>query len=161
MAPTASSKARGYACGKPESWIIRRDSIPPREAEAAVASAAAKAKRAEATLKRGQEEPIPSESFPDFHPAAGCDVADDGGCGAGRIRRFPATAGLGAASGGLPHHADPDVLPRREPRGCDVFDHGATRKTIRTSARADADDVDQLFWQLADHAPVFTGPQHR
>src|ERR1700688_5067603 len=111
MAPTGSSKARGCECGKPENWTIRRDSIPPREVEEAAASAAAKAKRAAA--KRGREEGIPSEPLPDFHPAAGGDVADDGGCCADRFRCFPGTAGLGAAASRLPDDADPDVLPRR------------------------------------------------
>ena len=77
------------------------------------------------------------------------------------VTGFPATAGFGAASGRLPDHADPDVLPGREPGGSDVFDHRAARKAVRPGARTDADDVDQFFWQFADHAAVFARSQHR
>ena len=103
----------------------------------------------------------PSESVPDLHPEAGSHLTDDGGRGARGFRCVPATAGLGAAAGRLPDHANPDVLPRREPGGGDVVDHRAARETVRAGPGTDADDVDQFFWQFADHAAVFARSQHR
>ena len=35
------------------------------------------------------------------------------------------------------HHADPDVLPWREPGGGDVFDHRAARETVRAGTGTD------------------------
>ena len=88
-----------------------------------------------ALIKGVSVEAALSESVPNFYPEAGGNVADDAWRGARRCRCFPAIAGFGVASGRLPDHADPDVLPWGEPGGSDVFDHGAARETVRASAR--------------------------
>src|ERR1700683_3264939 len=111
----------------------------PGAGKAAVRKAAGKA-----AVKRARAEAVRSESLANLHPEAGGDLADDGRRGAGGLHGIPATAGLGASPGGLPDHAGADVLPRREPGGCNVFDHRATRETVRPGARIDADDVDQF-----------------
>ncbi len=51
--------------------------------------------------------------------------------------------------------------PGRQPGGRDVVDHRAARETVRPGAGPDADDVDQLVRQLADHAAVLARSQHR
>src|ERR1700733_121530 len=97
---------RRSASEPPGNWTIRRAVMPARaDAEAAAAGAEAKA-----------EAPA-GEHLRNVHPATGCNVADDGRRRARRRRRVPPAAGLGAAAGGLPDDADPDVLPGREPRG--------------------------------------------
>ena len=120
-----------------------------------------KGKKGDGGSRRARAEALAGESLPNLHPEAGGDVADDGRRGARRCHGVPATAGLGAAPGRLPDHADPDVLPGREPGGSDVFDHRAAREAVRPGARTDADDVDQFFQQFADHAAVFARSQHR
>ncbi len=101
------------------------------------------------------------EPLTNLHPEAGGDIADDGRRGADRHRCFSAIAYLGASSGRLPYHAGSDVLSWRESGSGDFFHHRAARKTVRSSAGADADDFDQFLWQLPDHPAVFTRSQHR
>src|ERR1039458_4761718 len=107
------------------------------DAAGGAAGGAGAAGRATATSRRARAETLAGESLPNLHPQAGGDIADDGWSGAGRGDGLPATAGLGAAPGGLPDHSSPDVLPGFEPGGSDVFDHRAARETVRPSARAD------------------------
>src|ERR1019366_1379575 len=155
MAPTGWWKAPWLGSGKPERWTTRQATRP----EAAEADAVDEA--AVADLKRARAEAQAGEPIPHLHPQAGGDIADDGWSGARRGHGLPATAGLGATPGGLPDHPGSDVLPGFEPRGGDVFDHRAARKTVRPGARTDADDVDQFLQQFADHAAVFARSQHR
>src|SRR5271157_200431 len=162
MAPTGWLKAPWSESGKPERWTTRQAMTPaPPEADGAAVAAVADLRRVAATSKRARAEALVGESLPHLHPQAGGNLADDGWSGAGRGHGLPATAGLGAAPGGLPHHSSPDVLPGFEPGGSDVFDHRAAREAVRPGARADADDVDQFFQQFADHAAVFARSQHR
>ena len=65
-----------------------------------------------------------NEPVLNLHSQAGGNVTDDAGSGSDRDRCFSAIAGLGVASGRLPDHASPDVLPGSEPGGSDVFYHG-------------------------------------
>ena len=159
--------AAGPSAETPENWRTRPTTTRAAATGRRIKKGDGSSRRAAATsegggnFKKGQGGGARSESLPDLHPAAGGDVADDGRRGAGRCRCFPATAGLGAAAGRLPDHAGPDVLPRREPGGGDVFDHRAARKAVRAGAGTDADDVDQFLWQFADHAAVFARSQHR
>ena len=88
------------------------------------------------------------------HPPPDRDVAADGGAAAGRRRRLPATAGLGAAGSGLPDDSGGDVLSGREPGRDGVGGHRAARASVRTGARPEADDVDQLRRGVGHHAAV-------
>src|SRR5580693_3694580 len=87
--------------------------------------AARKEAAKKAAVKRARAEAVVSESVANLHPKACSDHADDGWRGARRRYRFSPTAGLGASPGRLPDHANPDVLPGRQPRGSDVFHHCA------------------------------------
>src|ERR1700722_11837321 len=117
MARTGWWKGPWSGCGNPASWIIRRDTT----AVAAGKRAAAAGKRAPATRRKAAMTPkraveaLASEPVPHLHPQAGGNIADDGRRGTDRRHGFPATAGVRAASGGLPHHTDPDLLSGREP----------------------------------------------
>ena len=102
-----------------------------------------------------------SESVPDIHSSARRDFADDGRSRARRHRCVPAVAGFGAAAGRLPDHSDPDVLSRRQPGSDGILGHCAARKAVRSGAGPDADDLDQLLRQFADHPAVRARSQHR
>src|ERR1700685_2586441 len=60
-----------------------------------------------------QRERVNSESVSRIYPAAGRDLAVDGGDSARRVRGLHAVAYFGAARGGLPDDSGRDVLPRR------------------------------------------------
>src|SRR5262249_37636055 len=144
----------GYPTGTASSWTVPTGWLKVRRCASGALPPTVRRRNAAA-------ETAHREHLQNVRPETGRDVAPHGRRCPGRVRRLPATAGLGAATGRLSDHADPDVLPRREPRGRDVFDHGAARETVWPGARPHPDDVDQFVRQLADHVAVFARSQYR
>ena len=98
-----------------------------------------------------------------LHPAAGRHHAADGGDPAGRHRRLPLPAALGAARGRLSDHPGADLLSRRQPGGDDLVGHRAARAAVRPDAGPQPDVVGQLGRRLGHHAAVQprSQPRHR
>ena len=95
------------------------------------------------------------------HPAAGRDLAADGGDHAGRHGRLSLSAALGAARGRLSDHPGADLLSRRQPRRDDLVGHRAARSAVRPDAGAQPDVVDQLGRGVGHHPAVQPRPQPR
>ncbi len=70
-------------------------------------------------------------------------------------------AGVGVAAGGLPDDSDHDVLSGRKSGGDVVVGDGAAGAAVWADAGAEPDDVDEFVRQLADHAAVRSGSEHR
>ena len=88
------------------------------------------------------------------HPAAGGDLAADGGDHAGRHRRLSVSAALGLARGRLSDDPGADLLSRRQPRCDDLVGDGAARSAVRPDAGPQPDVVDQLGRRLGHHPAV-------
>jgi hypothetical protein len=81
---------------------------------------------------------------PDHRHLPGRDDAADGGDPAGRHRRLPLPAAVGAAGGRLSDHPGADLLSRRQPGGDDLVGHRAARAAVRPDAGPQPDDLDEL-----------------
>src|SRR5579864_402934 len=103
----------------------------------------AKAHRMPANLIR---EPLRNEPVPHFYSSASRDLADDVWRTSGRHRCLSATAGFGAARGGLSDDPGDDVLPRRRSHRDGIIRHRALGAPVRTSSRPEPDDVEQFAW---------------
>ncbi len=157
-------RRRGCACAKPGNSRIRPDSIPPRRGggRPRQGGAAESAGRRRRQFQKGpgrRRFPVsPSRIFILRPVATSLMMAGVVLVGFVAFRQLPVSA--------LPQVDYPTMqiqtfYPGRESGGGDVVDHRAARKAVRAGARADADDVDQLLWQFADHAAVFARSQHR
>src|SRR5579862_2017403 len=133
-APTGWLKAPWSGYANRENWITR-----PKRLQAAGEDGAgpgsrraiARLEKAKIAAKRVRLEAPLRESIPIVHRKAGRDIADDGGSNPCRTHRLHAAAGVGAATGRLSDHANPDVLSGSKPGGRDVFDYCAARETVR------------------------------
>src|SRR3990170_1140013 len=81
----------------------------------------------------------PHESVTPFRTAAGGDVAVHARHPAGRHRRLPPVAAVGAARGRLPDHPGSDDIPGGEPGCDDLVDHRTAGAAVRPDAGAEPD----------------------
>src|SRR5438477_7070894 len=100
------------------------------------------------------------ESVTPIHLAASGDIAAHDRHLAHGYCRLSATAGFGAAASGLSDHPGSHILSRREFGCCRLGHHRAARTAIRTTARLEPNDFDQLRRQLDHHSPVRAHPEH-
>ena len=119
---------RGASGGR--SAARRGASARGRRAAAAAAAAAPRAAEPRRRARR-RDEPVAS-----LHPAAGRDLAADGGDRAGRPGRLPLPAAVGAAAGRLSDHPGADALPGRQPRGDGQHRDRAAGAPVRPDGRA-------------------------
>ncbi len=145
------------ARGRPARRVGRRRRCVGRR-PAATAPAARRRRRLIAAHDR---RPVRDEPVAPVHPAAGGDLAADGGDRAGRPRRLPVPAAVGAAAGRLPDDPGADALPRRQPRGDGQHRHRAARAPVRPDGRPRADELDQRGGRLDHHAAVHARPDAR
>src|SRR6266850_1353232 len=122
--------------------------------------------RTASASRRGRRSPrgragARGEHLPTVHPPARSDVPAHGSHRARGRGGLSAAARLGAARGGLPHHPGRHLLPGCEPRRDGFRRHRAARAAVRTGARLEPDDLDELGWQLGHHPAVLAQPRHR
>src|SRR5262245_17668641 len=137
---------------------LRWKCTTPRQALPAVASALlplkAMAPILPANRKTKSRESKADESVSAIYSAAYCDFVVDGRDAPGWSRSVPAASGFRASTGGLPDDPGADVLSGCESLCNGVLGHHATRAAIRPGARAQSDDLDQLFRCVSNHAAI-------
>ncbi len=77
------------------------------------------------------------------------------------IVAFTAASRFGAAGSRLPDDSDRHVLSRRKSRRHGLRRHRAARTAVRTGARLEPDDLDELRRQLGHRPAVFAQSEHR
>jgi multidrug efflux system membrane fusion protein len=102
-----------------------------------------------------------NEPVAPVHSAARSNVSVHAGDRAGGRSRLQATAGVGAAAGGLSNHSGSYLLPRRQSRCDGLVDHRSFGAPVRPSSRPEPDDVHQFAGQLHHHAPVRPRSEYR
>src|SRR5271156_3047960 len=100
------------------------------------------------------------ESFTFIRSPASGDHAVDGGRAAGGGGCIYATARLRAAGGRLSNHSGRNVLSGGGSRGSGFVGDFTAGAAVRSSARAEPDDLDEFVRQFGDHAAVRARPEY-
>src|SRR5260370_9383429 len=113
-----------------------------------------KARRNQGDLRKARLEDLRDEPVAAVYSAAGPHHSSDGRRPTRGLGRFPPVAYFSFASGRLPHHPGANILSGRQPRSNGFLGHRSSRAAVRPNSRIESNNLNELVWELDDHAAV-------